>query len=148
MEDCTLCEIVSGKLPAFRIYEDNYAVAFLDIYPNVKGQALVVPKKHVGSYIFDLDDSEIHAILISAKQAVKILEKGLGTNWVNIAFEGLDVNHLHAKLYPCIGMQRFKHMVAQQMVYFDTYPGYMTTLMGPRAKDEELKKLQDQILGK
>lgn len=45
-EDCIFCKIVSGQLPSFRIYEDDYVSAFLDIKPIERGHTLVVPKEH------------------------------------------------------------------------------------------------------
>lgn len=40
------CEIVSGRLPSFKIYEDDEYIAFLDIRPLNPGHTLVVPKLH------------------------------------------------------------------------------------------------------
>ena len=31
MNDCIFCKIVSGEIPSYKIYEDEYAYAFLDI---------------------------------------------------------------------------------------------------------------------
>jgi diadenosine tetraphosphate (Ap4A) HIT family hydrolase len=33
MNDCTFCEIVAGRLPSFRVLEDEHTLAFLDIRP-------------------------------------------------------------------------------------------------------------------
>jgi histidine triad (HIT) family protein len=45
--NCIFCKIISGELPSRRIYEDDRAVAFLDIGAWHRGHALVVPKRHV-----------------------------------------------------------------------------------------------------
>ena len=46
MTNCVFCRIIAGELPAFRLYEDELVVAFLDIAPLNKGHTLVVPKEH------------------------------------------------------------------------------------------------------
>jgi len=54
---CIFCQIVSGKIPAEKIYENNNALAFLDINPLCRGHVLVIPKKHYKN-IFDLSLKE------------------------------------------------------------------------------------------
>src|SRR5579859_512897 len=44
---CIFCEIVAGRAPAHKIYEDRDTVAFLDLFPITRGHALVIPKRHV-----------------------------------------------------------------------------------------------------
>ena len=46
MEDCIFCKIVDGKIPAEKVYEDDKALAFLDVSPTTKGYTIVIPKKH------------------------------------------------------------------------------------------------------
>ena len=48
-------KIISGEIPAYKIYEDEYVCAFLDINPLQKGHTLVVPKVEVDQ-LFDLDE--------------------------------------------------------------------------------------------
>ncbi len=47
--DCLFCKIVAGTIPAKKIFEDEFAVAILDINPQAPMHALVIPKKHVRS---------------------------------------------------------------------------------------------------
>jgi len=49
MSDCIFCQIVSGKIPAKKIFEDGDLVAFHDIAPKAKVHFLVVPKVHIAS---------------------------------------------------------------------------------------------------
>ncbi|KAH9841499.1 HIT-like protein [Rhodofomes roseus] len=44
--DCPFCRIIRGEASAFRLYENDHVVAFLDILPLRPGHALVVPKTH------------------------------------------------------------------------------------------------------
>ncbi len=60
-EDCVFCKIVSGKLPSYKVYEDDRHIAFLDINPFSVGHTLVTPKRH-GETLWDMDDHEIAEI--------------------------------------------------------------------------------------
>ena len=145
---CLFCSIANGDVPSYKIFEDNKYVAFLDIFPNIRGQTLVVPKEHYDSYIFDLNDLQISDFFIAVKRVAVLLETGLGVGRVNMVLEGTGVNHLHAKLYPAIGMKEkgFREVIAKDTIYFEKYSGYVTTLMGPKASEAELLALQREIL--
>jgi histidine triad (HIT) family protein len=43
---CVFCDIIAGRAPAFRVYEDDATIAFLDLFPFTRGHFLVVPKRH------------------------------------------------------------------------------------------------------
>ena len=98
-ETCTFCNIIEGTLPAHKIYEDDRYIAILDINPLTEGQSLVIPKKHTDAYVFDAPDKEITDLVLTAKKVAKLMQKGLGLKRIYLVFEGLDVNHLHAKLF-------------------------------------------------
>ena len=46
MNDCIFCKIVKGEMPSYKIYEDDFVYAFLDISNDANGHTLVIPKKH------------------------------------------------------------------------------------------------------
>jgi histidine triad (HIT) family protein len=43
MEQCVFCDIVAGKAPASKVYEDATICAFLTIGPVTPGHLLVIP---------------------------------------------------------------------------------------------------------
>lgn len=43
--DCIFCKIINGEIPSYKIYEDEYTYAFLDIAKDIEGHTLVIPKK-------------------------------------------------------------------------------------------------------
>ena len=47
--DCLFCKIVSGVIPAKRVYEDDLSLAFADINPQAPVHLLVIPKQHIAS---------------------------------------------------------------------------------------------------
>lgn len=46
-QHCPFCRIAQGEAPCYRIYEDEYTLAFLDTAGDVEGHTLVIPKVHV-----------------------------------------------------------------------------------------------------
>ena len=46
-QHCPFCRIAQGEAPCYRIYEDEYSLAFLDTAGDVEGHTLVIPKVHV-----------------------------------------------------------------------------------------------------
>ena len=148
-ENCIFCKIVGGALPAYKVWEDRGYMAILDRYPNIKGQTLVIPKAHADSDVFKIPAHDYARFMGATRKVAKFLELGLGVNRVHLVLEGTGVNHLHAKLYPAIGYGKgFVQTIAKDKAKFDNYPGYVTTLMGPMAKDGELHALQEQLTGK
>ncbi len=92
-------KIVSGEIPSFKIMEDEYHLAFLDVFPLAKGHVLVIPKQEVDS-IFDLSDQAYANLWLFAKTTAKALEIAIPCKRVGIAVIGLEVPHAHIHLLP------------------------------------------------
>ncbi|GIW69950.1 MAG: histidine triad protein [Patescibacteria group bacterium] len=103
MKDCIFCKIASKKIPAEIIYEDSDHISFLDINPTTEGMTLVIPKKHYDSDIYSNQTEVILALMSSAKNTALLLKERLKPLRVLTLIEGLDVQHLHIKLYPFYG---------------------------------------------
>ena len=142
-QDCIFCKIISGEIPSYKIYEDDEFIAMLDIFPNTKGMTLVIPKEHYDSYAFDMPDDIYSRFLITAKKLGKHLDKKLNVQRTALVLEGMGVNHVHIKLYPLHGLGKdFVPIIPEGQHFYKNYQGYITTLLGPKASDEELKKVQ------
>ncbi len=48
-EDCVFCKIISGKIPASRLYEDEKFICIRDARPQAKTHLLVIPKEPIAS---------------------------------------------------------------------------------------------------
>ena len=48
-------KILRGEIPCHKVYEDDKALAFLDIMPRAPGHALVIPKAYAGLEANPLD---------------------------------------------------------------------------------------------
>lgn len=100
MADCIFCKIANNEMPCCKIYEDEGYLAFLDVSPSSRGQALVIPKKH-DSYIFDLNDKEYSDLFIRGKKIAKAIDNALKPIRTCIVVEGFMVDHVHIRLHPC-----------------------------------------------
>jgi histidine triad (HIT) family protein len=98
-KDCIFCKIGKGDISHERVYEDKDVIAFLDAFPCVEGQTLVIPKKHVG-YFVDLDDNLYKKLMLASKKIAGAMQKAFNPIKVGVIIEGLEVNHVHIKLYP------------------------------------------------
>lgn len=145
-DDCIFCKIVKGEIPSYKVYEDEDFLGFLDIFPNTKGMTLIIPKNHYDSYTFEMPDDVYSKFLLTAKKFGKILDEKLGTQRTALVMEGMGVNHAHIKLYPLHGLGKdFKPIIPEGEHFYEKYQGYLSTLLGPKAKDEDLLKIQKLI---
>jgi histidine triad (HIT) family protein len=104
MADCVFCAIVAGEAPAEVIFEDEDAVAFLDIAPATEGHTLVVPREHYVD-LFDIGLERAGRLMTSAVEVAAILRSALGVEAMNLmhasgAAAWQHVYHFHLHLVP------------------------------------------------
>jgi histidine triad (HIT) family protein len=103
--DCIFCQIVAKKLPSINIYEDEHAIAFMDIQPVNAGHMLVIPKSHA-SYLADLDDDTgAHIFRVSHRLVAAVRKSGLKCEGVNLFLADgeaamQEVFHVHLHVFP------------------------------------------------
>ena len=95
--------IIRGEIPAYRIWENEFFLAFLDINPLREGHTLVIPKIEI-DHFFDLDDQYLSRILLFAKPIAKSIEKSFPCNRCGLIVVGLEVPHAHLHLIPINGV--------------------------------------------
>jgi diadenosine tetraphosphate (Ap4A) HIT family hydrolase len=141
-------EIVDGTVKSWKIWEDADYLAFLTPFPNTSGVTVVIPKQNPGDYLFDLDDPVITGLVLAAKKVAKLLEAGLNVKRVAMVFEGTGVAHVHTKLYPLHGdLASQTNVWSSHTEFYNEYIGYITTIEGAKAPDQELDALQQKIIG-
>ncbi|MBW3004147.1 HIT family protein [Candidatus Woesearchaeota archaeon] len=80
-QNCIFCQIIGGKIPAKKVYEDDKVIAILDINPASKGHMLVMPKEHYAIMPVVPQDVLGHLFVVAKKlsnSALKAL-KATGT---------------------------------------------------------------------
>lgn len=101
--DCLFCKIINGDIPSYKIYENEYVFAFLDINPDTDGHTLIIPKKHYKD-IEDIDEITLLEIFKAARDVKKLLEEKLNCDGITLMQNNGDVQevkhfHLHVKPY-------------------------------------------------
>jgi len=103
-------KIINGKIPCYKIAEDDNFFAFLDINPNAKGHTLCVPKKEVDK-ILDLDEATYMGLMQFSRKVGKAIEASIVCKRVGMTVIGLEVPHVHVHLIPLTEMKQatFQH---------------------------------------
>lgn len=96
-------KIVNREIPAYIVAEDDNYLAFLDIFPLVKGHVLVIPKLEIDN-IFDLEDDVLQGLHLFAKKVAKAQAKVIPCIRIGMAVIGLEVPHAHIHLVPLNSM--------------------------------------------
>lgn len=92
-------QIIQGEIPAYKIFEDESNLAFLDIFPVARGHVLVVPKKEI-DYIFDMSSDDYTQLFLFAKKIADAMKKVFDCDRIGLSVIGLDVPHVHIHLIP------------------------------------------------
>ena len=102
--DCIFCAIAAGEIPSFKVYEDDFALAYLDINPFAKGHTLVIPKAHFEG-LLDAPDETLAALVSRVKKVAAHIKDALGCDGFNILQNngeaaGQTVKHIHFHIVP------------------------------------------------
>lgn len=102
MDECVFCKIVEGRIPSYKIYEDSFFLAFLDAFPTMKGQVLVIPKKHLSEYLFKMNEEDFLNLMKCSKKIALAMDKAFSSERTAMVVEGMLVPHVHVRLYPLV----------------------------------------------
>ena len=91
--------IIASEIPSYKLYEDEYTYAFLDIFPQKPGHTLIVPKIEV-DHFSDVPEPYYSAIFQTAKRLSPAIQKATGCQRVCAAFVGYQLPHCHYQLLP------------------------------------------------
>ena len=102
--DCLFCKIAKGEIPAKIVYEDDFAIAFLDISPCAEGHTVVIPKQHFEKFT-DMEEKDAGNLFASVQKVAKAVEKALDIQASNIGLNngraaGQEVPHVHVHIIP------------------------------------------------
>jgi histidine triad (HIT) family protein len=98
-------KILRGEAPCFKVFEDEVALAFMDIFPVGRGHTLVIPKRAAARNLLELPDAEIGPYMERVQRVARGMEKalapdGLAVFQFNGAPSGQTVFHLHFHIVP------------------------------------------------
>ncbi len=109
-EPSVYTRIIKGELPCHKVYEDEYTFAFMDIHPIQPGHVLVVSKRQVPNF-YELDDAEYDAFMRAVRKVAKRLKEVFPQKKrIGVMLEGLEVDHVHAKIFPVDTGDQFRSL--------------------------------------
>lgn len=113
-EETVFQKIISGDIPADKVYETEQILAFLDIKPVNKGHTLVIPKKPVKD-IFELSDEDAAHLMKAIVTVAKAVKKATKAPGINVSSNngseaGQVVFHLHFHIIPRFKKEEFSRL--------------------------------------
>lgn len=130
INDCIFCKISEGKIPCFKVYEDEKIISFLDISPYCVGHLLVIPKEHY-KWVWDIPSEDYSYLMSKTKYFAEVLKKTFDTEWVEEVIAGLGVSHAHIHLLP----RKFE----------DGLGDIPTKPLNPKLTEDEMKEILNKI---
>ncbi|HLC60200.1 MAG TPA: HIT domain-containing protein [Candidatus Nanoarchaeia archaeon] len=82
-KQCIFCQIISGKIQAKKIYEDEKVVGILDINPGNPGHTLVMTKEHY-SIMPQLPDEDVADVFLVVKALSNTMLRSIDAQGTNI----------------------------------------------------------------
>jgi len=102
MSDCVFCDIIDGKVPCAKVYEDDHCLAFLNIKPEQPNHTLLIPKIHYRN-VLDCDPSVL-GWLMGIAQSISQGFRAQGAKAIKIVQNNeaplQEVFHLHFHIIP------------------------------------------------
>jgi histidine triad (HIT) family protein len=97
-------KIIRGEIPAYKVYEDDRTIAFLDIMPRAPGHTLVIPKSAART-ILDIDPDDLAHVAKVAQKVAQAAAKVFGADGITVQqfnepAGGQVVFHLHVHVIP------------------------------------------------
>ncbi len=104
MSDCIFCKIAAKEIKSAVIYEDEAAIAFMDVNPASPGHTLVIPKKHAAT-IDEMSADELGNLFRAVSKVAAAVKKALNPEGINIlqnngSAAGQVVPHVHVHIIP------------------------------------------------
>ena len=97
-------KILRGELPCYKVYEDDKALAFLDIMPRAPGHTLVIPKAPARNLLDISADDFAHVARASRLIARAAMPAFNADGMMIVQFSepasGQEVYHLHMHVIP------------------------------------------------
>ena len=97
-------KILRGEMPAYKVYEDEKSLAFLDIMPRAPGHALVIPKAKARNILDVAPEDLCHVMQVTQKIARAVMKtfgaEGVTIQQFNESAGGQVVFHLHVHIIP------------------------------------------------
>ena len=98
-------KILAGDMPCVSVFEDDVALAFMDVFPQTEGHTLVIPNQVQARNFLDMPTEQLGAYMQRVQTVARAVERGLTPDGLvvtqfNGAPAGQTVFHLHFHILP------------------------------------------------
>jgi histidine triad (HIT) family protein len=102
--DNLFAKILRGEIPCVKVFEDDIALAFMDVFPQSPGHTLVIPKVAARNFL-DLPTEKVGPYLERVQRVARAVREGLEPDGVlltqfNGAAAGQSIFHVHFHIVP------------------------------------------------
>lgn len=102
--DNIFAKILKGEIPAVKLYEDDHAIAFMDVMPQAPGHLLVIPKAPSRN-LLDADPEVLSKLIQVVQKLALAAQEAFDADGVYVAqfnepAAGQTVFHLHFHVIP------------------------------------------------
>ena len=97
-------KILRGEMSAHKVFEDDSALVMMDIFPQSRGHALVIPRAESRN-LLDADPAALSAVMPLVQKVARAVKSVTGADGIrlmqfNEAPAGQSVFHLHFHVIP------------------------------------------------
>ena len=97
-------KILRGEMPCHKVFEDDVALAFMDIFPRADGHALVIPKTPARG-LLDMPPDALGPYMARVQKVAAAAKSGMNADGLTIqqfneSAGGQVVFHLHFHILP------------------------------------------------
>ncbi|MBP0615437.1 HIT family protein [Jiella mangrovi] len=113
-DDNVFAKIIKGEIPSEKLFEDDVAIAIMDVMPQSKGHCLVIPKAPSRN-ILDVSDATLQAVMPLVARLARAAKAAFAADGVRVAQfneepAGQTVFHLHFHVIPIFeGVELKRH---------------------------------------
>ncbi|AQS41445.1 MAG: HIT family hydrolase [Candidatus Tokpelaia hoelldobleri] len=99
-----LAKILRDEIPSARVYEDQHAIAFMDVMPQAPGHTLVIPRDPSRD-LLDAKPETLSALVQAAQKVAQGVKKAMNADGITLmqfngAAAGQTIFHLHFHIIP------------------------------------------------
>jgi diadenosine tetraphosphate (Ap4A) HIT family hydrolase len=124
---------------AFTVFEDEHVQAFLSPTPSTPGETVVRIK---AGALLSLAKNQFVSVLLSAKAVASIVKSAMKLQRVSLVTTAQSI----ILLVPLHGLGfEWEQIMGQHLEYYTSYPGFISSLSGPKLSNEALCKAQTEI---
>lgn len=103
--DNIFAKILRGEAPCARVFEDDHVLSFMDVFPQVKGHTLVIPKHSTARNLLEEDPKILSPLILGVQRVARAVRAALEPDGIvitqfNGATAGQTVFHPHFHILP------------------------------------------------